>query len=106
MGLELNHVEDLRAAPVVDTEDAESGTIEDIFIDRQTGPRLGRGEHWAPRTAPHPGSAHRGFLNFNGEAQLPLATAQVKDAPSMNLGEEFTPALERRMCEALRAGRL
>ena len=37
MGLELNHVEDLRAAPVVDRKGAESGTIEDIFIDRQTG---------------------------------------------------------------------
>jgi uncharacterized protein YrrD len=37
LGLELSDVEDLRAAPVVDREGAESGTIEDIFIDRQTG---------------------------------------------------------------------
>ncbi len=36
LGFELNHVEDLRAAPVVDREGAKIGTIEDIFIDRQT----------------------------------------------------------------------
>jgi sporulation protein YlmC with PRC-barrel domain len=98
LGFELNHVEDLRAAPVVDREGAKIGTVEDIFIDRQTGRPA-----WAAVSTGLLGRRHTlvplfdGFLNTNGEVQLPLAKAQVKDAPSINPGEELTPALERRM---------
>ena len=86
---------------------AKIGTIEDIFIDRQTGRPA-----WAAVSTGLLGRRHTlvplfdGLLNTNGEVQLPLAKAHVKDAPSITPGEKLTPALERRMCEALRVGRL
>lgn len=100
MGFELNDIDDVRGATMVDKEGAKIGKVEDVFLDRQTGRPawaavktglLGRKQTLVPIAD--------AFLNFNGEVQVPVAKDQVKDAPNIEPGQELTPELERELWE-------
>jgi hypothetical protein len=100
MGLELQNIDDVRGATMVDTEGAKIGTVEGAFLDRQTGRPA-----WAAVKTGLFGRKHtlvpimEAFLNPNGEVHVPFTKEQVKAAPNIDPGEELTPELERRMWE-------
>ena len=100
MGFTLQDIDDLQGATMVDREGSRIGKVEDVFLDRQTG----RPAWAAVKTGLF---AHKhtlvpiadAFLNPNAEVQVPFTKAQVKNAPSIDPGEQLTPELERSMWE-------
>ena len=100
MGFTLQDIDDLLGATMVDKEGAKVGKVEDAFLDRQTGRPA-----WAAVKTGLFGHRHTlvpiadAILNPNGEVQIPFTKAQVKDAPTIEPGEELTPELERSMWE-------
>jgi sporulation protein YlmC with PRC-barrel domain len=100
MGFKLEDVDDVRGATMVDKEGAKIGTVEDVFLDRQTGRPA-----WAAVKTGLFGRKHTlvpitdAALNTNGEVQVPIAKDQVKDAPNIDPGQEPTPELEQQMWE-------
>ena len=100
MGFTLQDIDDLQGATMVDREGSRIGKVEDVFLDRQTG----RPAWAAVKTGLF---AHKhtlvpiadAFLNPNAEVQVPFTKGQVKNAPSIDPGEQLTPELERSMWE-------
>jgi hypothetical protein len=100
MGFKLEDVDSVRGATMVGKEGARVGKVRDVFLDRQTGRPA-----WAALDTGLFGRRHTlvpltdAFLNFNAEVQVPFAKDQVKEAPSIEPGQELTPELERKMWE-------
>jgi hypothetical protein len=100
MGFELQDIDDVRGATMVDKEGAKIGSIEDAFLDRHSGRPA-----WAAVKTRLFGRKHTlvpimdAFHNPNGEVQVPFSKEQVKEAPNIDPGQELTPELERRMWE-------
>jgi hypothetical protein len=100
MGFQLEDIEDVRGATMVDREGAKIGTIEDVFLDRQSGRPA-----WAAVKTGLFGRKHTlvpitdAILNPNGEVQVAVDKGRVKDAPNVDPGQELTPEMERRMWE-------
>jgi sporulation protein YlmC with PRC-barrel domain len=100
MGFTINDIDDVRGATMVDREGAKIGTVEDVFLDRQTGRPA-----WAAVKTGLFGRKHTlvpimdATLNPNGEVTVPFTKDQVKDAPNIDPDEGLTPELERRMWE-------
>jgi sporulation protein YlmC with PRC-barrel domain len=100
MAFQLDDIDDLRGATMVDKDGARIGKIEDVFLDRQTGRPA-----WAAVKTGLFGRRHTlvpitdAFRNPSADVQVPFAKDQVKDAPNIEPGEEVTPELESRMWE-------
>jgi sporulation protein YlmC with PRC-barrel domain len=100
MAFTFQDVDDLRGATMIDKEGAKVGKVEDVFLDRQTGRPA-----WAAVKTGLFGHKHTlvpiadALLNPNAEVQVPFTKAQVKDALSIDPGEDLTPELERSMWE-------
>jgi sporulation protein YlmC with PRC-barrel domain len=100
MGFALQDIDDLQGATMVDRTGSRIGKVEDVFLDRQTGRPA-----WAAVKIGLFAHKHTlvpiadAFLNPNGEVQVPFTKAQVKNAPSIDPGEQLTPELERSMWE-------
>jgi hypothetical protein len=100
VGFQLEDIDDLRGATMVDKDGARIGSIESVFLDRQTGRPA-----WAAVRTGLFGRRHTfvpisdAFLTPSADVQVPFAKDQVKRAPNIEPGEELTPELERRMWE-------
>jgi hypothetical protein len=100
MAFELENIDDLRGATMIDREGARIGSIEGVFLDRQTGRPA-----WAAVKTGLFGRRHTlvpitdAILNPSADVQVPFAKDQVKEAPNIEPGEELTPELESRMWE-------
>jgi sporulation protein YlmC with PRC-barrel domain len=100
MAITLNDIDDVRGATMVDREGARIGKVEDVFLDRQTGRPA-----WAAVKTGLFGRKHAlvpitdAFLNASADVQVPFTKEQVKEAPSIEPGQELTPELERTMWE-------
>jgi len=100
MGFELRDIDDVRDSTVVDKHGAKIGKVEDVFLDRETGEPA-----WAAVKTGLFGRRHTlvpisdAFLNANAEVQVPFTKEQVREAPTIEPGQELTPELERRMWE-------
>ncbi len=100
MGFKVDEVEDVLGAVLVDREGARIGKASDVFLDRHTGQPA-----WAAVDIGLVGRRHTlvpitdAFLNPNGEVQVPVSKAQVKEAPTFAPGEALTPELERKLWE-------
>jgi sporulation protein YlmC with PRC-barrel domain len=100
MGFTIDDIDDVRGATMVDKEGSKIGTIEDVFLDRQTGQPA-----WAAVKTGLFGRKHTlvpitdASMNPNGEVQVPFAKDQVKDAPNIEPDQELTPELERTIWE-------
>jgi sporulation protein YlmC with PRC-barrel domain len=100
MGFELEDIDDVRNATMVDRDGDKIGKVEDVFLDRQTGRPA-----WAAVKTGLFGRKHTlvpitdALLNPNAEVQVPFDKKQVKEAPNVEPGEDLTPELEREMWE-------
>jgi hypothetical protein len=100
MGFKIEDIDHLRGATMVDKGASKIGTIEDVFLDRQSGQPA-----WAAVKTGLFGRKHTlvpitdASLNPDGEVQVPFAKDQVKEAPNIDPDQEMTPELERKMWE-------
>jgi sporulation protein YlmC with PRC-barrel domain len=100
MGFQIEDLDDIRDATVVDREGAKIGTIEDVFLDRHTGHPA-----WAAVKTGLLGRKHTlvpivdAIFNPNADVVVPFTKDQVKQAPSIEPGQELTPELERELWE-------
>ena len=100
MGFTIEDIDTVRGATAVDREGARIGTIEEAFLDRATGQPA-----WAALKTGLFGQRHTlvpimdAVRNTNGEVQLPFDKHQVKEAPTVEPGQELTPEIEREMWE-------
>ena len=96
----LDDVQGWRGLKMVDADGDKIGTIEDIFLDRQTGEPA-----WAAVKTGLFGHKHT-FVPIRGadvtadrEVRVPLQKEQVKDAPRVDPDGELTPDQERELWE-------
>jgi sporulation protein YlmC with PRC-barrel domain len=100
MGFKISDVDDVKGATMVDKEGSKIGTVEDVFLDRQTGQPAWAAVKTGPFGRKHTlVPIHDASLDGDGRIVVPFAKDQVKDAPNIDPDEELTPELERKMWE-------
>jgi sporulation protein YlmC with PRC-barrel domain len=96
----LQDVQTWRGRKMVDADGDKIGTIEDIYLDRQTGE-----PSWAAVKTGLFGHKHTlvpirdAELAGDDEIRVPFQKEQVKDAPRVEAEEELTPDEERTLWE-------
>jgi sporulation protein YlmC with PRC-barrel domain len=92
----VEHVQTWRGMKMVDADGDKIGTIEDVFLDRQTGEPawaavktglFGRKQTLVP--------IHDAGLTEDNEVRVRLQKEKVKDAPRIDAEGELTPEEER-----------
>jgi sporulation protein YlmC with PRC-barrel domain len=96
----LNDVKTWRGMKVVDADGERIGTIEDVFLDRQTGEPefatvktglFGLKSNFVP--------IRDAEIIGDNEVRVPYKKEQVKDAPKIEADGELSPEEERRLWE-------
>jgi hypothetical protein len=96
----LEDVETWRGKKMVDADGDKIGTIEAVFLDRQTGQPA-----WAAVKTGLFGHKHTlvpirdAQMTDDGQVRVPLDKEQVKDAPRIDPDGELSPDEERRLWE-------
>jgi sporulation protein YlmC with PRC-barrel domain len=96
----LDEVIKWRGKTIVDAEGKKIGTIEDIYVDRQTGE-----PEWAAVKTGLFGTKHSYVPIANAEPadddqiRVPFQKDQVKDAPKVEADGELSPDEERQLYE-------
>jgi sporulation protein YlmC with PRC-barrel domain len=96
----LQDVQTWRGMKMVDADGEKIGTIEDVFLDRQTGEPA-----WAAVKTGLFGLKHTlvpirdAEVTGDEEVRVPLQKDQVKDAPRIDPDGELSPEDERRLWE-------
>jgi hypothetical protein len=97
---DLNDVQSWRGRKLVDPDGDTIGTIEGVFLDRQTGEPA-----WVAVKTGLFGLKHTlvpirdAQVTDDGTIRVPLQKEQVKDAPRIDPDGELTPDEERRLWE-------
>ena len=96
----LEDVQTWRGMTMVDEDGDKIGTIEDVFLDRQTGDPA-----WAAVKTGLFGLKHTlvpirdAEVTGDGNVRVPLPKEKVKDAPRIDPDDELSPDEERRLWE-------